>query len=303
MTTIKKNESDFLEALNKISTYRCFVFNQIVRYETMEAASKILNLPLSKLQTDMKVLEKALQDPLMLHNQQRFVLTEVGKKFADFSRTLVDNFELRGEKFCDKPMDIVIGCYYGLAESILPEVVSEFAKLYPDIRIFVHSGVEYSEFTNYDLDVLIGPPLSDLSDINCINLKKDPHYLYASPEYIEKYGEPISYEDFKKHKLLLFHEQKYYPKEIFDNNKPFLTTTSMGLIYEMAKLGQGIAALPISRLQSDDLCDKKLVEIVKGMECYNNTISFMTRQSPNKKHFTDILLEIFNIKLNIKGIL
>lgn len=303
MTNTKKNESDFLKTLQKISTYRCFIFNQIIRYDSMEAAANILNIPLSKIQSDMKILEKALQDPLMLRNQQHIVLTEMGKKLADFSRTLVDQFEFRSEKFCDKPHDIVIGCYSGLAEDILPEVVSEFSQLYPDIRIFVHSGAEYSDFTNYDLDVLIAPPLSDLTNINCIPIKNEIHYLYASPEYLQKYGEPVSYEDFKKHKLILFHDNKYYPKEIFENNKPFLTTTSMGLMYELAKSGQGIAALPVMRLQPTDLRDRKLVEIVKGMECYRNMLSFMSRKISNKKHITDILFEILNTNIKKKEML
>lgn len=291
---------EFLKMLEKIPTYRCFVFNQVVRYDSIEVAATILDIPVSKINSEMAALEKTLQDPLILHNRKRVVLTSTGKNFADFCRSLVDNYELMGNKFSDKSEDIVIGCRYEFSDWIFPEVIVAFSKHYPDVRIYIHSDIAYTNFTQNDLDVLISYPLSDLSNITCEHLKDDPYYLYASPDYIEKYGEPITFGDFKQHKLLVFKDQDYYPKEIFENNEPYLQTTSLGLAYEMAKLGQGIAVLPCSYLKENDLRDRYLVEVVKGMECYNNSISFMSRKFSNRKKYTELLLKIFQENINIQ---
>lgn len=288
---------EFLKMLEKIPTYRCFVFNQVVRYDSIEATATILDISVSKINNEMAALEKVLQDPLILHNRKRVVLTEIGKNFADFCRSLVDNYELMGNKFSDKSEDIVIGCRYEFSDWIFPEVIAEFSRHYPDVRIYIHSDSTYTNLTHNDLDVLISYPLSDLLNIKCEHLKDDPYYLYASPDYIKRYGDPITFEDFKKHKLLVFKNQNYYPKEIFGNNKPYLQTTSLGLAYEMAKLGQGIAVLPYSYLKESDLRNSNLVEVVKGMECYNNSISFMTRKFSSKKKYTDFLLKSFQEKI------
>lgn len=288
----KPHDPEFSALLDKISTYSCFIFNQVIRYDSVEAAAKILNISATKIHHEMNALERILEDPLILRNHQRVILTDSGKNFADFSRALVDAIECSGEKLHDRQDDLVIGCYYGFAESVLPEVIFEFTQLYPDVCMYIQSGIEYTDFTHNDLDVLIAYPLSDLSEFDSVHLMDDIQYLFASPDYITEHKKPITYDDFKNHKLLTFHGNTYYPKEIFEINKPFLSSTSMGLLYEMAKLGQGIAVLPKSRLQPDDLSEKKLVEIVKGMVCKRESISFMTRKFSNKKYLTNILFEI-----------
>ena len=295
----KPYDPEFSALLDKISTYSCFIFNQVIRYDSVEVAAKILNISATKIHHHMNTLETILEDPLILRNHQRVVLTEIGKNFADFSRILLDTIESSGDKFHDRQDDLVIGCYYGFAESVLPEVIFEFSQLYPDIRLYIQSGIEYTDFTHNDLDILIAYPLSDLSEIDSVHLQEDIHYLYASPEYISQYKEPITYEDFKNHKLLTFYGNTYYPEEIFKNNKPFLKSTSMGLLYEMAKLGQGIAVLPSLRLQSSDLSDKKLVEVIKGMECYKQSLYFMTRRFSNKRYLINNLFEIIEKNLKV----
>ncbi len=290
--TSTNDDVKFLKTLDKVSLYRTFIFNQVIRYDSLEAAATVLKLPLSKIQFEIRALENVLQDPLILYNQQRIILTPTGRKFADFARTLVDNVELTNKKFVIKKDDFVIGCHYGFSEEILPEIITRFTQTHPDVRIYVQYSTEYTNLTHNDLDVLIGTDLPDITNVNCIHIKDDPHYLYASPDYIKKYGEPVSYADFKQHKIMTFINQVYYPDQIFSENKPYLTTTSMELLYEMTKLGQGIAALPVSRVKVNGKLDKNLVEIVKGLECSKDSISFITRKSENKKKYTDTVYNI-----------
>lgn len=291
---IKSTHDDvkFLQTLDKVSIYRAFIFNQIIRYDSLEVAATVLNIPILKIHAEMRALETFLQDPLILYNHQRITLTSRGKKFADFARILVDNMELIDEKLSNKKDDLVIGCHYGFSEEIIPEVLTKFSQAHPNIRIYMQYSTEYTNLTHNDLDILIGNKLDDLTNLSCIHLKDDPHYLYASTDYIEKFGKPVSSSDFKQHKLLTFINQIYYPDEIFSSNKPYLTTTSMELLYEMVKLGQGIAALPISRIKSTDISDINLIKVANGIECSKDSISFITRNSANKSELINSIHQI-----------
>jgi DNA-binding transcriptional LysR family regulator len=265
------------------------LFNQIVRYDSVEAAAKVLKIDEAKINNDLNLLEKSLGADLLLRNHQKVILTAEGKKFADFSRRIIDNFQLLGGKLPKQTEDLVIGSYYGLSEQILPEIVSKFSQKHPEVRLYVLAGVEYVDFTHNDLDVLIGPLPKNCSHLQIKPLKDNPHFLYASADYIKKYGEPLSINDFKNHKLLLFENQEYYPPEIFERTKPALVSTSMKLLYELAKSGYGIAALPSSHLQQDDLYGNRLVQVIKGMQCSSSLVYFITRETSSKLYLLESL--------------
>lgn len=278
--------------LDIISAQKCYIFNALLRKGSVAAASRYLNLPGSKIQNDIKALEKALATPLMLRNQHKLVLTDHGTRFADFCRFIVDGMHHLETPKNPPPEDLVIASYYGTCEMILPDVIARFTKMHPHVSLQIYAGVEYIDFTANDLDIAIAEPIQGRSDLTHTQLLATPHYLYASPLYIEKFGLPKNFAEIRHHRVLLFKRTKYEPKQLFELIDPYIEGTSLGMLYELAIRGIGLAPLPKIRLKPNDLADKLLVEVFEGLECFHGNVSFITRRFSRKAALIHDFLEI-----------
>jgi DNA-binding transcriptional LysR family regulator len=59
------------------------------------------------------------------------------------------------------PTELKIATTIGVAETELPEILEEFYKENPDVRLIIQSGNDYLDFTDPSLDVVIGLHLSN----------------------------------------------------------------------------------------------------------------------------------------------
>lgn len=285
-------------AHKEISTQICYIFNTLLRKGSIEAGAHFLEIDESRIKSNLKNLETNLGTPLLLRNQNKLVLTEEGRKFADFSRSVVDglvHLESNKKQFHKRQQkELIIATYYGFSETILPEIVAQFNTLHPDVHLRILSGIEYIDFSQYDLDVAIAAPIYSRSDLILNHLKSIPYSLYTSPIYIEKYGLPQNYAEFRHHKLLIFKGIHCTPREIFEVATPFLESTNFKLLYELTKKGVGIAVLPKNQVTKEDLETNMITAVIDKLICYKLSFSFMTRKHSNNRSLTRDLFEITN---------
>jgi DNA-binding transcriptional LysR family regulator len=282
------------DQFQKILLHKYYIFDCIVRYKSASKAARHLGVPAFKVQNDLKSIEKSLGYELYVRNKRDFVLTLEGEKLAQFSKKMVEEFEPLRQATEPKEEELVISAYHGISEKILPKAIIKFSSLYPHVRLKILSGIEYADFTDGNLDILLAGHLTNRADLQAIHMITESHFLYAAPEYLKRYGTPQSCEDLLDHKMILFKGIDYTPKEIFEKMNSLILSTSMGFIYSLTKLGHGIAPLPISRLTEEDLSDKKLIRILDGQIVHNVSVYFLAKRFSNKAHIVNNFFDCVN---------
>lgn len=286
------------ENYNKISLYKYYVFSKVIHYKDLLKTARYFKIPLFKLKNDLSSLEKTLGFNLYERHQKEFTLTTEGEKFAAFSKNMVNNFHYMAEEKNIEEETLTISTYHGICETLLPKALAKFSQRHPKVRLKVLAGVEHEDFMAPEIDVSISVYLTNRSDLETNHIDTHPYYFYASPEYIDRNGEPNTYEDLKKKKIILFKRMEYKTEINFKNFEPYIKTTSYDLIRKLLILGCGIAPLTNSRLQNNDLSAKKLIKVFGGLKCTDSSIYFLTRRFSKNKSLTNDLLDCVRETLN-----
>lgn len=250
-----------------------------------------LRLPSFKIHNDLNSIEKSIGTPLILRNQNRFLLTDVGQNFAEFCRIVVENIGLV-QPSSEFPEELTIATTHGIAGEELPEILTEFYKFFPNVRINILTGPEYADFTDPRVDLLMGAHLTNRGDLSQTHLMTDTLQLYAAPSYLEKYGVPKSIYDLRGHRLLSLMGMKLLPRDVFETIDPFLVTNNLASLYKMTLAGQGIAPLPKSRLRSADISNRNLDRVLEGHICAEIKLHFIQKRFSLKKTLTEKLSDI-----------
>lgn len=276
---------------DKISIQKCILFHHLVKEGSPAVVARKLKLPSFKVHNDLNSVEKSIGEPLIYRNQNRLSLTEIGQNFAEFCRIVVENLSLV-EPSQQLPEELTIATTQGVADIELPGILMDFYKEFPDIRVEVMSGNEYIDFTDPSVDVVIGPHLTNRSDLSQTLLYTDPMQFFSSPEYIERYGAPKTIYELRNHRLLMFKGLKFHPKEVFDAIEPFVSSNSVRNLYALALKGVGICILPRSRLPEEDLEKGRMINIIENFTSYEVKTSFIHRRFSTKRALTDRLFEV-----------
>ncbi|MDX1508832.1 MAG: substrate binding domain-containing protein, partial [Woeseiaceae bacterium] len=92
-----------------------------------------------------------------------------------------------------------------LGRQLLPSLISEFQRAWPNIRIKVHGDDSSVDLIGdgYDLAINVSEKLKD-SNLVCRRLGTTQTVLAASPGYLDQFGVPESFPELKQHRCLGF---------------------------------------------------------------------------------------------------
>lgn len=289
---------NFQNLLKQLTTFRCFIFNQVVRYSSFEKTSKILNIPTFKLHKYINDIEAIFQEPLILKNHRKIVLTQKGAQFAHFCRKTLDAFEKKRIDIPERQDDLIIASFYGFAEQYLPEIIFDFSKTFPNTKLYLYSGVEYFDFDRYDLDILINNVKYEDEDYESTLLINIHQLLYAEENYLKKHSPIISKEDIQQHKFVLFSGFTDLYKLIYPNSTPSIQSTSMKLIANLALHGLGLTILPNNFLKNNLLNGRNLIGALNNHRLGNDSIYLTNRKSTSKEKYIKWIID--NLKKRIR---
>src|SRR3989338_10559041 len=116
-------------------------------------------------------------------------------------------------------------------------MISDFFESYPEIEVDIIGHDEQLDVKAREADVSIRPFTSDHPDLIQDYLFSCFLQLYASPEYLKKYGTPQKEKDLDKHRIITFGETTIRPYANIDwplrigtepqtIRKPFLSINS-----------------------------------------------------------------------------
>ena len=121
------------------------LFAALPGHPTLGAAAQQLHISESALSHAISELEAAVGEQLCIRKKAKgMYLTPTGRHFAKRARELLRDASALTDSLSQRPGELVgpvsLGCYTGLASSVLPAVLEGMAELHPKVEISISVG-------------------------------------------------------------------------------------------------------------------------------------------------------------------
>jgi DNA-binding transcriptional LysR family regulator len=184
------------------------VFAQVVRQGSFSGAARQLGLTRAVVSYHVKKLELHLGVKLLNRSTRSLALTEVGEAYYESCNVIAEQATAAQQKidnFKSEPEGLLkITCPINVGLQLMVPTLNQFSHLYPKIELDIHFTDDVINIMQAGIDLAIrGAPLPD-SGLQALHLLTLPTSIYASPEYIGRYGKPISPLDLEKHKWVMY---------------------------------------------------------------------------------------------------
>ncbi|HHL43016.1 MAG TPA: LysR family transcriptional regulator, partial [Hellea balneolensis] len=146
--------------------------------------------------------------PLFHRHARGLTLTEQGRILFDSTQTMAQIAALAQTSVTDsreKPQGLLrISTPISLGSNWLISVLPEFMEKYPLIKIQLFLEDEEHDLSAFDVDCALRPWPSTQGDVIERKIGTISQSLYASHNYLAKYGAPENVMDLDKHKIVAF---------------------------------------------------------------------------------------------------
>jgi DNA-binding transcriptional LysR family regulator len=255
-----------------------YVFLQTVHDGSFSAAARHLHLTPSAVSKQISALEERLGVRLLNRTTRKISLTEAGARYHQHAERIlseIENAESEVGSMRDAPRGLLkVNASVVMGARRIAPLIPEFQERYPEVRVQMNlTDVRVDLLdTHEDVALRVGEELYDSSMIarKICTLRR---FVFASPEYLKKYGEPQHPDDLLHHNCMTYSDPDYL------NDWPFINCPGQKLIRVKGSLisnngeahhyaaleGLGIARLA-TLLSGEQVKQGKLVEILKDFE-------------------------------------
>jgi DNA-binding transcriptional LysR family regulator len=232
------------------------VFIVVAELGSMNAAASRLKETAPTVSRKIDELERSLNARLLYRSPRGVTLTEAGKKALRYAEIMSDAADgLRSDVLdhdlpAEGPVTVCTGD--GLAAHWIAPHLPDFHLQNPKIELrLVTTDSPDSELLNEKADVAIQFKEPNRPDIVSKRLGILHYVFFASPEYVENFGQPTSVFDLHNHRCIIHsgyvnQMERWAPKakEFRDLIDFALVTNSGSVMIEVCANGGGIALLP-----------------------------------------------------------
>jgi len=237
-----------------------FYFVHVVEKKGFAPAGRALGIPKSRLSRHINKLEEDLGVRLIQRTSRQFKVTDIGEKLYRHARKAVDEVEM-ANAVVQQDSKILSGkvrlsCSVGMAQFALCDIVTSFVKQHPQVEIIQQVTNRSVDLIEQGVDMAIRAHSDLLPDSTLIHrrLANVDWGLFASPDYLEKAGTPMSPEQLENHlglklgwrpddgKWVLRHEDG---SNFSIPYQPRLCSDDMFTLKRAASMGLGIVGLPV----------------------------------------------------------
>lgn len=183
------------------------VFVKVVELGSFTSASRALRLPKTTVSRKVQELETRLGAQLLHRTTRKLGLTEAGNVYYEFSQRIardLDEAESAVGQLQGGPRGwLRITAPYSLASTWIAPLLGEFRARHPEVRVELALSNEQVDLIEKEIDLALR--VGNLPDSNLVARKLAVFrtQIYASPSYIERYGEPLHPDDLRHHRALL----------------------------------------------------------------------------------------------------
>jgi len=235
------------------------VFHAVAEAGSFTHAGESLNLSQSAVSRQISALEESLSVPLFHRHARGLILTEQGELLFRTAREVFAKLAMAESLISESkdrpkgPLKITTTVAFG---SIwLTPRIREFMELYPEIQVSLVVDDSELDLSMREADVAIrmSPPRQpDLIQRHLVSVQV---HIYASTDYLKKYGTPQRPEDLDTHRLITYGEDSRPPVPgvnwLLDagakpghDRRPILSVNNTYGMLRAVMSGLGLASLP-----------------------------------------------------------
>lgn len=178
---------------------------------SITGAATQLDMSTPRASTALKRVEDALGVKLFIRTTRQLRLSSAGEKYIPYCKQALLNLE-QGKQQISSDLDIVdgelrIAVSSDLGRNLVRPWLNEFMDTYPDVSVRVNLSDSNVDLFRDALDMairFIQPGSLDDANLYGFKLCKVPHFLCASPDYLNRHGEPLHPSDLSSHNGLLY---------------------------------------------------------------------------------------------------
>ncbi len=260
-----------MELLNDMA-----LFVEVVKARGFRNAAEAVGIPNSTVSRRISTLEKAIGLRLLHRTTRKIELTEAGQIYFERCKRIVDEAKLAHEQLGEllaQPSGVLRASLpVDFANIYLAPLIAEFARQYPGISFDFDLTPRLVDLVSEPFDVAIrmgNPPNSNLIARRLANLAC---YIYASPRYLESFGEPAHPADLAQHECIGFKTAKTNTWALHNAAESVEVTVggrfqvnSVGLMRRLTTLDLGVAILP-EEIVAEDVAQGRLRQILPDWE-------------------------------------
>jgi DNA-binding transcriptional LysR family regulator len=275
-------------------------FVRVVQAGSFSAAARNLKMPVSTVSTKIARLEEELKVSLLRRTTRKLHLTEAGERFfTHAARAIAELQEAQSATTAehgDPQGTLKITATVDMGTTILSDLVADFLKLYPLVRIELLLTDRVVDLVGEGIDLAIRA--GHLEDSSLVSRKLGVTHFeaYASPAYLKKRGSIKRPQDLEKHDCLIFavsgdasNWQLHSGSKVTQVkvNSRF-AANNLASIHRLALNGHGIGLLP-SFLCTSDVEAGRLVPLLDGWTAARVPVSIVYP----KQSFVPLALRTF----------
>lgn len=242
------------------------IFHAAAKAGSFTHAGDALEMSQSAVSRQVSALEQQLGVPLFHRHARGLILTEQGEllfRTANDVLVKLDSVKAHLADSTEKPRGTLkITTTVGLGSTWLTARLDEFIELYPDIQLEIILDDNELDLSKREADVAIRLRQPIQPDLIQRRLFTVHFHLYASPNYLSRYGQPLSENDLDKHRILTFGDRA--PTYLRDMNwlenirrdgkmprRPVLRINNVYGLRQAVKHSIGIGLLPDYLTEND----------------------------------------------------
>lgn len=241
--------------MNMVLMWEIRVFCTVVDKHSFVAAARMLGRSPSAVTRTIQALEQAIGCELLQRTQQSVSLTAAGESYYRYAKQLLALQQEAEEELAGlgSAAQGWIRCTApeSLALDFLPAVIAEFGYRHPNLRIDVRFTDDTVDPIAERLDFAIRGAFPLSSELIGYPLWSYQRHLYASPDYLARYGTPLRPDELDGHDLIMHTAPRILKDWHFVAGDtqfrlkvlPRYRFNSGVAVYQAARQGAGIARL------------------------------------------------------------
>ncbi|AWN55532.1 MULTISPECIES: LysR family transcriptional regulator [Methylobacterium] len=256
------------------------IFLNVAEAGSFTKAGDDIGLSQSAVSRQISALERELKAPLFHRHARGLILTEQGDLLFRAARDMkmrLETTRARLVETSERPSgDLKVTTTVGLGTAWLSQRVAEFLDLHPDVRVELILTNEELDLAMREADVAIRLRRPAQPDLIQRRLFTVHYHVFASLEYVKRFGEPKTIDDLDKHRLVSFggdqpsylmatHWLATVGREGREHRTIHFTVNNISALQLAVETGAGIGILP------DYVADgnEQLVQVLRDYEMPN----------------------------------
>ena len=235
------------------------IFYYVADAGSFTKAASRLNTSQPAISRQISTFEERLGVPLFHRHARGLLLTEQGELLFRAARDVFSDLALAQARITENQNAtqrvLKLAATIGFGVSWIAPRLHKFLALHPDIHFTLRVSDDPVDLTVHESDVAISPSITENPDLIFHELISRHLQLYASRDYLLKFGVPLSEADLDHHRLVVFMDKGMIP---YDNinwlltcgtspgirREPYLSINNLQGIARAVEKGSGIACLP-----------------------------------------------------------